>query len=163
MAALIKANEHHLDTYLPAVARLATPDAAVRHLAEVAAAAERGQVCEWHIFRGDELCGAIRLHQIDRENRKAALACFLGAGQQGSGLATACLRAVIAQAFNRFKLNRIEWQCASDNAASERLAKRLGFAWEGMLRQAELLHGAYVDHFIYSLLREDAAPLLQSA
>jgi ribosomal-protein-serine acetyltransferase len=46
---------------------------------------------------------------------------------------------------------------ARENLASQRLAKRLGFTWEGMLRQAELLDGVFVDHFVHSLLRQDAS------
>ncbi len=148
---------------MPAVAALGTLEAAQAHLKQAIAAADQGELHEWHIFRGDDLCGAIRVSQIDRGNRTASLSCYLGADQQGAGVATASLRAVIAYCFKHLNLNRIEWRCASENMASQRLAKRLGFAWEGMLRQAEMLNGEFVDHFVYSLLRQDAAMIVQSA
>ena len=65
------------------------------------------------------------------------------------------VRAVIAYCFKQMDLNRIELRCASENMPSQRMAKRLGFTWEGMLRQAELLDGEFVDHFVYSLLRQE--------
>lgn len=163
LSALIKENLPHLHTFLPAVAALGTLEAAQAHLKQVVACADRGELYEWHIFRGDDLCGAIRVSQIDRANRTAALSCYLAADQQGAGVATASLRAVIAYCFKHLNLNRVEWRCASENMASQRLAKRLGFAWEGMLRQAELLHGEFVDHFVYSLLRQEASLVAHSA
>jgi ribosomal-protein-serine acetyltransferase len=126
-------------------------------LKHVIAAADDGELYEWHIFRGEELCGAIRVSKIERANRAASIACYLAADQQGGGVATSCLRAVIAYCFRHLNLNRVEWRCASENLASQRLAKRLGFTWEGMLRQAELLDGVFVDHFVHSLLRQDAS------
>lgn len=163
LAALIKENLPHLHTFLPAVATLGTVEAAQAHLKRVIAAADQGELYEWHIFRGDELCGAIRISQIDRADRKAALSCYIAADQQGAGVATSGLRAVIAYCFKHLDLNRIEWRCASENMASQRLAKRLGFSWEGMLRQAELLNGEFVDLFVYSLLRQEANLLAQPA
>lgn len=163
LAALIKENLPHLHTFLPAVAALSTVEAAQGHLKQVIAASDVGEIYEWHIFRGDDLCGAIRVSQIERGNRKASLSCYLGADQQGAGVATSSLRAVMAYCFKHLDLNRIEWRCASENMASQRLAKRLGFSWEGMLRQAELLDGVFVDQFVYGLLRQDAGLGPQSA
>jgi ribosomal-protein-serine acetyltransferase len=163
LSALVRENQAHLHTFLPAVASLHTLEAAQAHLKHVIAAADEGELYEWHIFRGDHLCGAIRLNQIERAHNKASIACYLAADQQGGGVATSCLRAVIAYCFRHLNLNRMEWRCASENLASQRLAKRLGFTWEGMLRQAELLNGVYVDHFVHSLLRQDMGTLPQSA
>lgn len=51
--------------------------------------------------------------------------------------------------------NRIKLKCASTNMGSKKLAERLRFTREGLLHQAEFLHGAYVDHVVYGLLRKD--------
>lgn len=135
---------------------LTTLEAAQAHLRHVIDARAAGELFEWHIFNGNELCGAIRLNQVEPDNRKASVAYYLGAAHQGAGLATMSVRAVIRYCFERLDLNRIELRCASENMPSQRMAKRLGFTWEGLLRQAELLDGAFVDHFVYGLLRQDA-------
>ncbi|MFL6657767.1 MAG: GNAT family N-acetyltransferase [Massilia sp.] len=157
LAKLVAANAAHLSGYLPKVASLANLPEAQRHVEATLAAVEQGDLLEWHIFTNEILCGAIRLHHIDTDNRKAAIACYLGADHLGRGLATASVRTVLQYAFGRLALNRIELVCASENMASQRLAERLGFRWEGLLRQAELIDGAYLDHFVYGLLREDFA------
>lgn len=166
LAALVSANLDHLGSYLPQVAALADPGVARQHLEYAVASGLDGSLYEWHIFTGGELCGAIRVHHIEAANRKASIAYYLGGGQQGKSLATMSVRAVIAWCFEQLDMNRVELRCASANLASQSVARRLGFSWEGMLRQAELLNGSFVDHFVYGLLKEEfesAAQLEQAA
>ncbi|MES2016713.1 MAG: GNAT family protein [Pseudomonadota bacterium] len=155
LASLVAANVRHLDTYMPKVATLNTREAAAAYLASALAIIAEGELFEWHIFSGQQLCGAVRINHIERDDRKASVGYYLGAQYQGRGLATMALRAMLEFAFERLDLNRIELRCASENLASQRVAQRLGFAWEGLLRQAELIDGVYHDHFVHALLRED--------
>lgn len=159
LSALIQQNISYLKPCLPKVAGLSNIALARTHLQDVTDAARVGELYEWHIFRGEEMCGVVRLHHIEPENRKASIAYYLGAQYQGAGLATMAARAVIAHSFEVLSLNRIEMRCTADNLASQRIAKRLGFMWEGMLRQAEQLDGKFVDHFVYGLLRDDPHPI----
>lgn len=155
LAVLVADNIGHLRTFLPRVTGLDTLAAAEEHLQCVLEA--EGELLEWHIFSDGRLCGAIRLNHIEQDHRKASIGYYLGARHQGSGLATASVRAVLQFAFERLGFNRIELRCATSNAASQRVAERLGFLWEGLLRQAELVDGAYLDSFVYGLLREEFA------
>jgi ribosomal-protein-serine acetyltransferase len=153
LAGLVADNIAHLRTFLPKVTGLDNRAAAEEHLQCVLDA--QGDLLEWHIFSDERLCGAIRLNHIEQDHRKASIGYYLGARHQGSGLATASVRAVLQFAFERLGMNRIELRCASGNAASQRVAERLGFSWEGLLRQAELVDGVYLDCFVYGLLRDD--------
>jgi ribosomal-protein-serine acetyltransferase len=155
LASLVQANVAHLQTYLPKVTGLATVDACERHLQHVLDCGRENEVFEWHIVDNGALCGAVRLNHIEEENHKASIAYYLGANHQGKGLATAAVSAVLGYCFSHMGMNRIELKCASENLGSQQVAKRLGFMWEGMLRQAELLNGGYVDLFVYGLLREE--------
>lgn len=155
LAALISANMAHLVAFLPQVAGLAHPAAAREHLEYAIGATAEGSLYEWHLFADGVLCGALRVNHIDEANRKAAVAYYLDSSHQGKGLATLSVRAVVAWCFEHLGMNRIELRCASDNLASQSVAKRVGFLWEGMLRHAELLNGCFVDHFVYGLLKEE--------
>lgn len=155
MATLIRANLAHLAATLPPVTRLADPEAARAHLDYAMAAASEGSLYEWHIFADGVLCGSVRVKQVDRANRSAAIGYYIGSSHQGRGLATLSVRAVLDWCFNELDMNRMELRCTSDNLPSQSVAKRLGFTWEGMLRQAELLNGVFVDHFVYGLLKSD--------
>lgn len=134
---------------------LSSVSACTAHLQHVIEAGKDDELFEWHIFADGKLCGAIRLNKIELENRKTSVAYYIGENCQGQGLASSAVRAVIGYCFDKLGFNRIELQCTSSNLASQKVAKRLGFRWEGMLRQAELLDGDYVDLFVYGLLREE--------
>lgn len=134
---------------------LSSVPACTAHLQHVIEGGTSDELFEWHIFANDKLCGAIRLNKIEPENHKASMGYYIGENCQGQGLASSTVRAVIGYCFDKLGFNRIELQCTSSNMASQKVAKRLGFRWEGMLRQAELLDGEYVDLFVYGLLREE--------
>ena len=155
LATLVQENAVYLNKYLPKVVTLSTVEACTEHLQYVIEAGHQDELFEWHIFSTGQLCGAIRLNKIEPVNHKASIAYYIGERFQGQGLASASVRAVLDYCFNQLGFNRIELQCTSTNLASQEVAKRLGFTWEGMLRQAELLNGVYVDLFVYGLLRED--------
>ena len=87
-----------------------------------------------------------------------AVVCLASADDAAAYLERACVRAVLAHAIKVLQLNRIELQCAAGNRASMALAGRLGFAHEGVLRQAECLNGVFVDLHVYGLLRADFVP-----
>jgi ribosomal-protein-serine acetyltransferase len=155
LAELVQRNIAHLHAYLPAVANLSTVEAAETHLFAAMERAASGDVHEWHLFVDGTLCGAIRLKDIDRDDRKAKIGYFLGSEFTGKGIVTSAVSAVLAWCFDHLHLNRIELRCASGNAASMRVAERLGFSREGLLRQDECLNGVFVDQYVYGLLAEE--------
>jgi ribosomal-protein-serine acetyltransferase len=155
LAAFVNRNLVHLSRYLPAVAELRTVEAVRSHLAWVAQQVSRGELWEWYLFFDGEICGAVRLNQVEPQNRKAGVAYYLGADFQGRGLATAAVRTVLGYAFGTLEMHRIELRCAVDNRSSARLAERLGFVREGELRGAEYLGGVFVNLYVYGLLRAE--------
>jgi ribosomal-protein-serine acetyltransferase len=52
-------------------------------------------------------------------------------------------------------LHRIVVRCAVGNERSVRVAERLGFRREGLLREAHYVGGRFLDQHIYSLLRHE--------
>jgi ribosomal-protein-serine acetyltransferase len=152
---LVERNIEHLQTYLPNVAELASIKAAEAHLQTALARARQGEVYEWHLFSGETLCGAIRLKDIDKVDRKAKIGYFIGSQFQGEGIVTSSVGAVLAHCFESLGFNRVELRCTAGNKQSMRVAERLGFTREGLLRQEEFLNGVFVDQHLYSLLRDE--------
>jgi ribosomal-protein-serine acetyltransferase len=155
LADLVRRNADHLRRYLPAVAALISVEQARAHLAQVAGRAARAEVLEWYLFADGVLCGAVRLNKIEVENRKMSIAYLLDAAYQGRGIATLAVRAFLGYSFRELGMNRVELTCATDNVRSVRVAERVGFVREGLLRQAEWLGGSFVDHYVYGLLRSE--------
>jgi [ribosomal protein S5]-alanine N-acetyltransferase len=73
----------------------------------------------------------------------------------GQGIMSEVLPIIIAFGFEAFGLNRIEATPFAENAKSNQVLVKLGFALEGTLRQRCLFRGAYQDLLYFGLLRSD--------
>ena len=107
------------------------------------------------IWRHGTLIGAIDLHQIDWSNGCARVGYWLDTEHMGHGIMTRAVHLLVEYAFEALDLHRIEIHVATENHRSRRIAERLGFTLEGVLRQVQRLRGEYYDHALYALLRDD--------
>jgi ribosomal-protein-serine acetyltransferase len=107
------------------------------------------------IWSGTEFIGGIGTHKMDWLNRRVEIGYWIAQGFQGRGIVTDACRAVIDHAFLELKLNRVEIHCAAGNEKSCAIPQRLGFQWEGLLREAQLLNGEYQDIHVYGMLARD--------
>ncbi len=99
--------------------------------------------------------GVITLHKVDWVNRKGEIGYWLGQEFQGQGIMTDATRAVTDHALVELQLNRVEILCATSNDKSRAIPKRLGFALEGVLREAQFLNERHDDLELYSMLRRE--------
>lgn len=106
------------------------------------------------IYRGRH-AGNVGYNHIDWANRATEIGYWLAAPFQGKGVMTRACGALVAHAFKEFNLNRVEIRCGSGNARSRGVPERLGFKQEGVLRQAEVLHGRFIDLVVYAMLAEE--------
>jgi ribosomal-protein-serine acetyltransferase len=158
LAVLVQQNIEHLHAFLPVLTNLSSVEAARSYLLSAAGRAACGEIYEWHLFVDGALCGAVRLKDINSGDRRAGIGYFLGRQFTGKGIITAAVSAILAYAFDHLHLNRVELRCATGNEASRRVAERLGFSWEGVLRQVECLNGDFVDQHVYGLLAGEFEP-----
>ena len=68
------------------------------------------------------------------------------------------LGAAIPMGFKEMGLNRIQAMINPDNARSKKLAGRMGFKEEGVMRDKYLFRGKYYDHCCFSLLKREWNP-----
>ena len=108
------------------------------------------------------LLGSCGLYGWNRNWRKCTIGYELAAHVQSRGYMQEALCVMIDWGFDKMKLNRIEAEIHPDNQASLRLAAKLGFVKEGLLRQAGRWDGRYHDLLQYSLLRSEWLPLLDA-
>jgi ribosomal-protein-serine acetyltransferase len=105
-------------------------------------------------YRG-ELCGAIGLHDIDVRDRNTSIGYWLDEAFTGRGIMTRACRAILTEGFQHYDLHRVEIRCATGNTGSAAIPRRLGFAEEGVLREAEWLYDHWVDLLVFSMLAQD--------
>jgi ribosomal-protein-serine acetyltransferase len=77
---------------------------------------------------------------------------------------TAAVAALVNHAFDGLQLNRLEIRTAVENARSRAVAERLGFRFEGTLRQSyRVTDERYSDDAVSSLLRSDPRQAVRAA
>ena len=103
----------------------------------------------------EALLGSVILHSVDWRNRRGELGYWLVAGARGRGLATRSLGLALRWMFEDLGLERAEIATTPYNAGSLGVARRLGFAEEGLLRGRDIEEGRRVDVVVYGLLRAD--------
>lgn len=107
------------------------------------------------IFYLEELAGVIGYNSLDFKNNIGSIGYWLAENKQGKGIMTKAVQALVSYGFEELKLNRMAIHVAEENKASRAVAERLGFQYEGHMRQVEWLYDHYVDHIIYSMLHEE--------
>ena len=99
--------------------------------------------------------GTCLLFQFEEANGQAEIGYVLGRAYWGHGYMREALTALIDCAFNRLSLRRLEAAVESQNAASTRLLRGLGFTREGVLRERWITKGGPMDAEIFGLLRRE--------
>ena len=107
------------------------------------------------IVRDGALIGAVGFHGVDWRHRSTSIGYWLAEDQQGRGIATVAVRALVEHAFAAWALNRVEIRAGVDNLRSRAIPERLGFREEGTLLEAERVGDRYVDHVLYAMLAAD--------
>jgi ribosomal-protein-serine acetyltransferase len=101
------------------------------------------------------IAGVISYMEVNWRHRRTELGYWLDAGHQGRGLMTGAARLMVDHALSAWELNRVEIRVAVENRKSRAIPERLGFEQEGILRQAELVNGRYLDTVVYAMLAAD--------
>jgi RimJ/RimL family protein N-acetyltransferase len=103
-----------------------------------------------------ELLGFVRLGLGTHATAKLGYA--LRHDAWGKGFATEAAAAMIEFGFNALSLHRITAACGPENAGSIRVLEKLGFSYEGRLREHVFTNGRWRDSLLYSRLALDASP-----
>jgi ribosomal-protein-serine acetyltransferase len=114
-----------------------------------------GTAFEFAIESADgKFLGGCGLNQIDTINRRANLGYWVRSSATGQGVATGAVRALRDWAFAVTDLVRLEIVVAVGNAASHRVAEKVGAVREGTLIRRLVFHGALRDATMFALTRD---------
>ena len=102
-----------------------------------------------------EFLGLGMFVQLDHEGRQGEIGYVVGPAARGRGVATRTLRLLTEWGFSGLGLERIELWIDLANPASERVAERVGYVREGVLRSYWFKEDIRHDFGIWSRLRTD--------
>lgn len=112
--------------------------------------------CKYLLISGGDIIGNIGVVYQSRANKTAELGYWLDAGVRGRGIMTRAVSAAQDLLFKTGDINRIQIRAAVENMPSRKVAQRLGYTEEGILRQAEVVRpGLIQDAVMYSKLKSE--------
>lgn len=80
--------------------------------------------------------GVISLTHVDRFQGTGRIGFWLGEDYWGQGIMSEAIEAVLKFGFEKLKLRRINWNAFVENKASNALARKFGFVFEGRRRKS---------------------------
>jgi RimJ/RimL family protein N-acetyltransferase len=105
--------------------------------------------------------GRIGLDRFRRRDRICSLYLYIGEPDSwGRGHARDALMALLAHAFDRMDLARVEALTLAANTRGVRVYERCGFRRDATLPERSFKDGSYVDHVVLSVTRDDFAEAL---
>lgn len=107
------------------------PDAPGRHI---------GNVSVWH---------------LSRPSRTGEIGYWVRTDETGLGIATEVSRAALRIGFQELGMHKVALRIALGNLASERIAVKLGFVREGVLREEIKVGDRWMDHSVWGLLERE--------
>jgi RimJ/RimL family protein N-acetyltransferase len=93
---------------------------------------------------------------IDRQRRTVELGYVVAPEARGRGVARRALELMTEWAFAELGVERVELRIATDNPASRRVAERVGYVRERVLRSVRFKRGIRIDQEIWSRRAGDA-------
>ncbi len=100
----------------------------------------------------DRHVGNVSLWFVSKAYRIGEIGYWIRTDATGSGLATEAAARLLPVAFEELNMHRVILRIAVGNRPSERVAQKLGFVREGLLREEIKVKGSWLDHSVWGLL-----------
>ncbi|MDH3306883.1 MAG: GNAT family N-acetyltransferase [Acidimicrobiia bacterium] len=101
--------------------------------------------------------GNVSIWYMSRGFRAGEVGYWVRSDMAGTGIATEVAARMVQVGFEELRMHRVVLRIAVGNRASERVAEKMGFTREGVLREELEVHGKWLDHTVYSLLEHEYA------
>lgn len=103
--------------------------------------------------------GNISMWTVSKTGKIAEIGYWIRSDETSRGACTEAAGAVLGEAFGRLGFHKVVMRIAIGNDASHRVAEKLGFTREGVLREELLIRGNWVDHAQWSMLDREFSTL----
>jgi RimJ/RimL family protein N-acetyltransferase len=131
---------------------------ALRFIRESASAWAEGRAFDFTVRAiedPDTHLGNVSVWHTSRREQSGEVGYWIRADRLGEGIGTEVTARVIQIGFEELRLHRLTLRIAVGNRGSERIAEKLGFTQEGLLRKEVYIGGEWIDHTLWGLLEEE--------
>lgn len=105
-----------------------------------------------------QVVGEAVLNAWDPPNKSCNFRILIGAAGQGRGLGTEATRLIVGYGIGQIGLHRISLGVYAFNPRARRAYEKAGFKAEGVLRDALLWEGEWIDEIVMSILASEWIP-----
>ena len=133
---------------------------AIRFIRDSSAAWTEGRAFDFAVKpagKGRIHLGNVSVWHTSRRERAGEIGYWVRTGMTREGIGTEATARVMQLAFEELGLHRVTLRIATGNTASERIAEKLGFVKEGLLRKEVLVAGEWLDHSLWGILEDEFA------
>jgi len=106
--------------------------------------------------------GNISMWTVSKLGKISEIGYWVRSDEVSNGVCTEAVDLVLREGFATLGYHKTVLRIAIGNTASDRVAQKLGFTPEGVLREELLIRGNWVDHSLWSLLDREYRALRQS-
>lgn len=145
----------HLAAWLPWVARTTRPEHSLQFIQQSQEQMHSQQGLPLGIFLNGNIIGGIGMHDWQHDLKRAQLGYWIAGEHEGKGIIMQCIIPFINYLFDKTDLNKIEIHYSAANTRSAKLASRLGFAIEGIIRQGSIRNGIIENLVITGILKSE--------
>ena len=103
----------------------------------------------------DRHIGNISVWFVSRSFKTGEIGYWVRTDETSHGVATEVAARALQIAFEDLKMHRVILRIAVGNRPSERVAEKLGFFREGILREEIKVRGTWLDHSVWGLLEHE--------
>lgn len=101
--------------------------------------------------------GNISIWTVSKTGKIAEIGYWIRSDETSKGICTEAADVLLNQAYQSMNFHKVIMRIAVGNDASHRVAEKLGFTREGVLREELLIRGNWVDHTLWSMLDREYA------
>jgi [ribosomal protein S5]-alanine N-acetyltransferase len=107
------------------------------------------------LIQESKLIGVLRIYDYSIKDKRAEISYILNPNYSGEGYMTEAIELLFGYAFNKLTLNRIQAKCSVFNKGSEKVMKKTGMLFEGLMREYSYIKGEFHDELLYSITKSD--------
>ena len=145
----------HLNPWLEWVSKTTKPEHSLQFIQQSLHQLNMQEALALGIFEHDKIIGGIGMHAWDQETKRAQIGYWISSEYEGRGIISRSMVKFVEFLFDKIGLNKIEIHFLQANKRSTKVAERLGFKVEGIIRQSIMRNGMPEDVVIAGLLRNE--------
>lgn len=107
--------------------------------------------------------GNVSIWTSSRLGKIGEIGYWVRSDETSKGICTEAVGMLLEEAYGPLGYHKVVLRIAVGNNPSDRVAEKLGFTKEGLLREELLIRGNWVDHSLWSLLDREFRSLRQSS